>query len=259
MQLFSLFIIIYSENADSTDDIEISSVQAVFPEYELLQKYQSVRVSADDGFIQFNSKDFEKDEVMHFQMKGLDSQNNFYEEKISYEYISSVDNYIKSDLKNVSLISSIEYETKEDGTKLRIRYFDITKKTNEFRNSNGNLLLIGYYVKEGVVEISNFPEEENEDNKLKDWIIVVIIISVIFFFVILIIIIIVCVIKKNDDEYEIKQKYNIKKRKKSKEKNNIDELNEDNKEVTIYKKNNSTINNKNHNLNENKKTKNKYY
>ena len=244
IQLFQLFLIIYSENTDSTDDSEISSDQPVFPEYELLQKYQSIRVSSDDGFIQFNSRDFDIDEVMHFKMKALDSEGNFYEEKVSYEYISTVENYVKNDLENVSLISTIEYETKDDGTKLRIRYFDIIKKANEFRNADGNLLLIGFYVKEGVVEISNFQEEKSE-NKLKDWEIVLIIISIIIFFVLLIIIIILCVIKNNKENYKIGKKY--------KEKHNFDELKENTKEVIIYKKNNNSRQNKNSKLNENKK------
>ena len=68
--------------------------------------------------------------------------------------------------------------------------------------------MIAFYIREGVVEITNL-EEKKGDKGLKGWEISLIVISVIFF-VIIIIIIIVCVIKKK----------NKRKRRKNKHRNN---------------------------------------
>lgn len=223
--IISLFIRIFSEYTDYIIDTEITSVQPFFPVYQLLQKYQTIRVSADDGLILFNSADFSNDEVMHFKIKALNIPGNFYEEKASYEYVISSEDFIKSELINVSFSSKIDFETRDEGTRFRIRYFAITKKSNQFRNTNGNLLIIAFYVKEGVVEITNYEEEKGE-KKLKSWEIALIVISVIIFIVIVIVIIIYAV-----------RKYKKRKKRRNKYKsdyNNNEYVNDYNENISEY-------------------------
>ena len=192
--LFTLFICIFSDNPDASDD-EGNTDNIPHPSLPCLEKYQSIVVQMNNGYIQFKSGDFKNNEVMHFKIKALNNQNNFNQEKISYKYINSDFNFDFSDMNYVDFTSDIDFEENEDGTKYEIRYFDITKNKNEFGNTNGDLLLIGFYINEGYVEISNFKEEA--ENELKDWMIVVIITSAIFGVVLILGIIIISVIKAN--------------------------------------------------------------
>ena len=192
--LFVLFIYIFSDNVDASDDNDVTD-HAPLQQYPCLEKYQSIKVSMDTVYIQFKSRDFKNNEVMHFKIKALNKPNNFYIEKVSYIYINSDFNFDFSDMNYVDFNSDIDFEENEDGTKYEIRYFDITKNNNEFGNTNGDLLLIGFYINEGDVEISNFKEEA--ENELKDWMIVVIITSAIFGVVLILSIIIISVIKAN--------------------------------------------------------------
>ena len=191
--LFVLFIYIFSDNVDASDDNDVTD-HAPLQQYPCLEKYQSIKVSMDTVYIQFKSRDFKNNEVMHFKIKALNKPNNFYIEKVSYIYINSDFNFDFSDMNYVDFNSDIDFEENEDGTKYEIRYFDITKNKNEFGNTNGDLLLIGFYII-GEVEISNFKEED--ENELKDWMIVVIITSAIFGVVLILSIIIISVIKAN--------------------------------------------------------------
>ena len=111
--LLSLFGLIFSEDTDLPYQTNIltPSPPIITPEYSLLKNYQSVRVSADDGMIQFDSSYFDNNEKMYFKIKALNKPGNFYEEKASYEYIISVSNYVKSDMKGVLYSSNIDYET----------------------------------------------------------------------------------------------------------------------------------------------------
>ena len=191
--LFTLFICIFSDNADASDDEE-NTDNIPLPSLPCLEKYQSIVVQMNNGYIQFKSGDFKNNEVMHFKIKALNNQNNFNQEKISYKYINSDFNFDFSDMKDIHFNSDIDLEENEDRTKYEIRYFDITKNRIEFGNTNGDLLLIGFYII-GEVEISNFKEED--ENELKDWMIVVIITSAIFGVVLILSIIIISVIKAN--------------------------------------------------------------
>ena len=191
--LFTLFICIFSDNPDASDDEE-NTDNIPHQSLPCLEKYQSIVVQMNNGYIQFKSGDFKNNEVMHFKIKALNNQNNFNQEKISYKYINSDFNFDFSDMNDVNFNSDIDLEENEDRTKYEIRYFDITKNKNEFGNTNGDLLLIGFYII-GEIEISNFKEED--ENELKDWMIVVIITSAIFGVVLILSIIIISVIKAN--------------------------------------------------------------
>lgn len=256
ISIFSLLMILInnSEETDLSLDSEspyVPPVPSVIREYGLFEKDKSIIVSADDGLVQFNSDDFDNDEVMHFKIKALNSVGNFYEEKASYQYISSKDNFIKDNMIDTSYRSQIDFETRDDGTRFRIRYFDITKNKNQFRSTDGSLLMIQFYIKEGVVEISNY--EEKTDNKLKPWEIALIVISVIIFISLIIIIIIVCVVKKKKS----------RKNKKRKHKNNyyyynnnvnenISELDDCPQEIRIYNRRRIDRNNDNCNYRNNR-------
>ena len=126
--LFSYFILIDSENTDFPLDTETPYVPPVFPELELLKKFKTVRASAEDGLIQFDSAGFSNNEVMHFKIKALNNPSNFYEEKVSFEYVNSPENYVKEDMRDSPFSSNIDYEMRNDGTRFKIRYFDIQKK-----------------------------------------------------------------------------------------------------------------------------------
>ena len=191
--LFTLFICIFSDNPDASDDEE-NTDNIPHQSLPCLEKYQSIVVQMNNGYIQFKSGDFKNNEVMHFKIKALNNQNNFNQEKISYKYINSDFNFDFTDMKDVNFNSDIDLEENEDRTKYEIRYFDIKKNKNEFGNTNGDLLLIGFYIV-GEVEISNLKEED--ENELKDWMIVVIITSAIFGVVLILSIIIISVIKAN--------------------------------------------------------------
>ena len=234
--LFSFLIFIFSEDTDN------KLIEPVIEEFQLLEKYKSIQVSSGDGFFKFNSSDFKNNEIMHFKMKALNSRDNFYKEKASYEYINSVADAEEDDFLSVGLNSKISFEINKQGTTFKIRYFDIKKNNKEFRNTNGNLLLFEFYVREGVVEITNM--KEGTENKLKDWMIVLIIVGVIIFVIIIIVIIIICVIKNNLKKTNKKKnnkkiQNNNKKIQeiefKKKSKNNIIKNNK--KEIKIYKKN----------------------
>ena len=192
---------------------------------------------------------------MHFKIKALNNSGNFYEEKISYEYVNSPENYVKEDMRDSPFTSIIDYEMRDDGTRFKIRYFDIQKNKNQFRSTDGNVLLITFYIREGIFELTNL-EEKKGDKGLKGLEISLIVISVIFF-VIIIIIIIVCVIKKK----------NKRKRRKNKHRNNyyyneyyqnngnenkISEYDQNQQEIRIYNRrrpariNNDYIHNREH-------------
>ena len=166
--IFFLIKVILSQDFDISDTADPSSIIYEQDKFQNLKKYGKVRVSPDI-FILFESKDFNINEKMNFRIKALNTPGNFYKEKVSYKYINSQDDFSENNMIDVSLSSTSHIQSSYGGVLKKVRYFSITKKEKEFEDTNGDLLIIVFYIKEGVVEISNIDEIEESGNKLEGW------------------------------------------------------------------------------------------
>ena len=166
--IFFLIKVILSQDFDISDTADPSSIIYEQDKFQNLKKYGKVRVSPDI-FILFESKDFNNNEKINFRIKALNTPGNFYKEKVSYKYINSLDDFSESNMIDVSLSSTSHIQSSYGGVLKKVRYFSITKKEKEFEDTNGDLLIIVFYIKEGVVEISNIDEIEESGNKLEGW------------------------------------------------------------------------------------------
>ena len=144
---------------------------------KILQKEGSITVDADDYIITFNCKDFKDGEEMYFKIKAVKGQfyTNHRYNGIYYEYIDAKIGYKEADLKFVQyqFSTDFEYLPSED---YEIKYFTITKRKSEFRGTNGELLLIYFWIYSGTVEITNTLEDEG---KFETWKIVVIVVVIV--------------------------------------------------------------------------------
>ena len=142
-----------------------------------LGKYKSVNVDSSEIVIIFDSSDFKEGEEMHFKLKA--EKQYFYDDSkyngIYYEYIGGDVPYDEDKLNFVRFQGKIETENTPSKT-FQTKYFTITKKSSEFRGTNGNNLLIYFMIEDGDVEITNTKEDEG---KIETWIIVVIVVAVV--------------------------------------------------------------------------------
>ena len=142
-----------------------------------LGKYKSVKVDSSDIVIIFDSSDFKEGEEMHFKLKA--EKQYFYDDSkyngIYYEYIGGDVPYDEDKLNFVRFQGKIETDETPSKT-FQTKYFTITKKSSEFRGTNGNNLLIYFMIEDGDVEITNTKEDEG---KIETWIIVVIVVAVV--------------------------------------------------------------------------------
>ena len=138
-----------------------------------LEKYKTVKVDSSEIVIIFDSSDFKEGEEMYFKLKA--EKQYFYDDPkyngIYYEYISGDVLYDEDELKLARFQGKIETEET-----FQTKYFSITKKSSEFRGTNGNNLLIYFMIGGGEVEITNTKEDEG---KIETWIIVVIVVAVV--------------------------------------------------------------------------------
>ena len=142
-----------------------------------LGKYKSVNVDSSEIVIIFDSSDFKEGEEMHFKLKA--EEQYFYVDSkydgIYYEYIGGDVPYDEDKLNFVRFQGKTERENTPSKT-FKTKYFTITKKSSEFRGTNGNNLLIYFMIEDGDVEITNTKEDEG---KIETWIIVVIVVAVV--------------------------------------------------------------------------------
>lgn len=142
-----------------------------------LGKYKSIKVDSSEIVIIFDSSDFKEGEEMHFKLKA--EEQYFYVDSkyngIYYEYIGGDVPYDEDKLNFVRFQGKIETENTPSKT-FKTKYFTITKKSSEFRGTNGNNLLIYFMIEDGDVEITNTKEDEG---KIETWIIVVIVVAVV--------------------------------------------------------------------------------
>ena len=142
-----------------------------------LGKYESIKVDSSEIVIIFDSSDFKEGEEMHFKLKA--EEQYFYVDSkydgIYYEYIGGDVPYDEDKLNFVRFQGKTERENTPSKT-FKTKYFTITKKSSEFRGTNGNNLLIYFMIGGGDVEITNTKEDEG---KIETWIIVVIVVAVV--------------------------------------------------------------------------------
>lgn len=142
-----------------------------------LGKYESIKVDSSEIVIIFDSSDFKEGEEMHFKLKA--EEQYFYVDSkydgIYYEYIGGDVPYDEDKLNFVRFQGKTERENTPSKT-FKTKYFTITKKSSEFRGTNGNNLLIYFMIEDGDVEITNTKEDEG---KIETWIIVVIVVAVV--------------------------------------------------------------------------------
>lgn len=142
-----------------------------------LGKYKSITVDSSEIVIIFDSSDFKEGEEMHFKLKA--EEQYFYVDSkydgIYYEYIGGDVPYDEDKLNFVRFQGKTERENTPSKT-FKTKYFTITKKSSEFRGTNGNNLLIYFMIEDGDVEITNTKEDEG---KIETWIIVVIVVAVV--------------------------------------------------------------------------------
>ena len=156
---------------------------------EIVQKYGSTTVAADEYMVVFNVGDFDDNEEMYFQIKA--ETGSFYWYYIYYEYISSNKGYVDADARRSYFSLKTTYETSPEGYHYETHYFTITKRKGEFRGTDGTYLLIYFMVDYGDITITNTEEDEG---KIETWVIIVIVVAVVI--IIGIIIIICCCIRR---------------------------------------------------------------
>jgi len=159
-----------------------------------LQKGDSIHVTYDEYMITFNSEDFKEGEEMYFKIKAEEYAFYDYEgyDGIYYQYIDGDHGYDERSLMFTKYQFKTNFEYIND-IKYKIQYFTIKKNKNEFRGTNGNLLLIYFMIDYGFVEITNTLEDEG---KLKTWEIVLIVIACVL--VVAFIIIYICYRRKKE-------------------------------------------------------------
>lgn len=143
-----------------------------------LEKYKSIEVDSSDYMIVFNSEDFKDGEKMYFKIKA--EENTFLENGVYYEYIDGTYGYDENYLKKEFFQLETDSETYLNA-KYEIRYFTITKNKNDFRKTNGNLILIYFMIDHGKVVITNTEKDEGEFETWKIAVIVVAAVVVIGF------------------------------------------------------------------------------
>jgi len=141
-------------------------------EYPLLKKYQTVVM--DTEWVLFESKDFKDNEEMHFKLKTYEDYFNLYlydSHDIIYYYTDS----------SGTIRTSGEYAYRknhamEDG--LENNYFTIKKRKSEYRNTNGNYILIHFpNLKVSSVFQAFITNTKEDEGKIETWVIVVIVIA----------------------------------------------------------------------------------
>ena len=123
--------------------------------------------------ISFDSSGFNGGEEMHFKIRA--ENESYIDEGIYYQYIGANAAFIVDGGKFVKYDIKTDFEI-IGSKKYKIRYFTITKNKNEFRGTNGDLLIIEFYFDYGTIEITNTEEDEG---KFETWKIIVIVAAVV--------------------------------------------------------------------------------
>ena len=138
-----------------------------------LEKYGTIRVPFDDYMISFDSSGFNDGEEMHFKIRA--ENESYIDEGIYYQYIGANAAFIVDGGKFVKYDIKTDFEI-IGSKKYKIKYFTIKKNKNEFRGTNGDLLIIEFYFDYGTIEITNTEEDEG---KFETWKIIVIVAAVV--------------------------------------------------------------------------------
>ena len=172
--IFCVFYFIISFIICDLTDIDLGTYSPDLSILNFFNMHNSIIVDASELFVVFNSKDFKVDETLHFKIKVLDQEDTFLKEGVDYEFLKSFDDFSGS-FNNSAPFETKKSREKNNNVKYITRYFNIKKKAE---NADGNYLVIAFYVKEGMVEISNTEKDESEI-KFKTWVIIVIVVAVV--------------------------------------------------------------------------------
>ena len=144
--------------------------------YPLLKKHETVTM--DTQYVLFESKDFKDDEEMHFKLKTYVDYFDYYDYNYINHNIHDIIYYYTDSNGNKKTSGDYAYRKNhkmEDG--LENNYFTITKRKSEYRNTNGNYMLI-YFPN---LYVSSYYEAfitntEEDEGKIETWVIVVIVV-----------------------------------------------------------------------------------
>ena len=136
--------------------------------YKILQKYG--KVEKTNGIVIFESKDFSEGDNMYFKIK----RDGKCDGDLEYGYFSTIE--------EIGSASSTSYyaefistsTTSINGVTSYTNYFTIIKKSEEYKDSNGNYLLL-------QIDCNNVDFENTEKDGSKYFIIIIIIVLVLFF------------------------------------------------------------------------------
>lgn len=148
----------------------------------ILKKYNKVK--SENGKVIFESKDFANGDKMHFKLK---ANGDCYSRTLNYEYYDTSDeiNEYSATIFEVTSQSSSSSSINGRVTSLT-RYFTIKKKSDEFKDTNGEYLLL-FFDCPRTIEFEN-----TEKDAAKIVIIIVVVVLVVFLVVIGVIIGVCC-------------------------------------------------------------------
>lgn len=129
-------------------------------EEEILKKNEKKTTKLN--FIVFYSKDFSNNNKMNFMLKS----NSFCDEELKYVYYDSLDDITINPTFPYSVsLSEEENEFKNELIFSNTKYFSIKKNKEEFKELNGDYLLL-YFSCSGEVEIENYKMKLTKKIKL---------------------------------------------------------------------------------------------
>jgi len=145
-----------------------------------LKKYDKAK--SEIGMVIFESKDFSNGDNMYFKVK---ANGDCYSTTLNYEYYDT-DDVTESSRTRLYVTSKSSSTTSVQGRVTSLtRYFTIKKKSDEFKDSNGEYLLLYY-------KCSNTIEFENTESDGAKKIIIIVVVILIVFLVVMGVIIGVC-------------------------------------------------------------------
>lgn len=157
------------------------SVQAS-SDIPILKKYDKVK--SGNGKVIFESKEFANGDKMYFE---VNAKGDCYSRTLNYGYYDTPDNIDESSLTSFDVASKSSSSSSVQGrvTSLTL-YFTIKKNSDEFKNSNGEYLLL-YFDCPRTIEFEN-----TETDGAKKIAIIVIVVFIVFFVMVAVIIGVCC-------------------------------------------------------------------
>ena len=121
---------------NTAKDSSINNIPAGYNENEIIKKYGSKTVKADDYIVVFYSGDFDEGDEMHFKIRAR--EDAFLFNYIEYQYISTGVTYDEHNLKIVYFTGVSDYEY-INNRQYRTSYFNIKKKVVNLKELMENI------------------------------------------------------------------------------------------------------------------------